>query len=234
MESCLKKLGLDADWTVLGDPERDARSRWSSRRKHCTRWDADACIFSNAGRPKRKFRLVLPLSLCHCPCPVVRTSPQTGSDSAVRRTPASCSVFRRPGSASPPAWCCRTGSCEALRRSSRTPGCALLRTLRSSQPETPSRSSRPIAAAPSRNSAPCAPPRRSPLALRQSRPGPPPVDAPAARTSPAGSASAAARSPSRWCIRPGIRAPPAAAQKPAWPCGVASCSGPYLAPGSGR
>ena len=56
MESCLKKLGLDADWTVLGDPERDARSRWSSRRKHCTRWDADACIFSNAGRPKRKFR----------------------------------------------------------------------------------------------------------------------------------------------------------------------------------
>ena len=33
MESCLKKLGLDADWTVLGDPERDARSRWSSRRK---------------------------------------------------------------------------------------------------------------------------------------------------------------------------------------------------------
>ena len=29
MESCLKKLGLDADWTVLGDPERDARSRWS-------------------------------------------------------------------------------------------------------------------------------------------------------------------------------------------------------------
>ena len=58
MGSCLKKLGLDADWTVLGDPERDARSRWSSRRKHCTRWDADACIFSIAGRPKRKFRLI--------------------------------------------------------------------------------------------------------------------------------------------------------------------------------
>ena len=57
MESCLKKLGLDADWTVLGDPERDARSRWSSRRKHCTQWDADGCIFSIAGRPKRKFRL---------------------------------------------------------------------------------------------------------------------------------------------------------------------------------
>ena len=57
MESCLKKLGLDADRTVLGDPERDARSRWSSRRKNCTRWDADGCIFSIAGRPKRKFRL---------------------------------------------------------------------------------------------------------------------------------------------------------------------------------
>ena len=56
MESCLKKLGLDADWTVLGDPERDARSRRSSRRKHCTRWDANVCIFSIAGRPKRKFR----------------------------------------------------------------------------------------------------------------------------------------------------------------------------------
>ena len=56
MESCLKKLGLDADWTVLGDPERDARSRWSSRRKNCTRWDADVCIFSIAGRPKRKSR----------------------------------------------------------------------------------------------------------------------------------------------------------------------------------
>ena len=65
MESCLKKLGLDADWTVLGDPERDARSRWSSRRKHCTRWDADACIFSNAGRPKRKFR-------CNCDAPAAR------------------------------------------------------------------------------------------------------------------------------------------------------------------
>ena len=75
--------------------------------------------------------------LCRCPSPDVRTCPQTGSDSATRKTPASSAECRRPESAPPPVSCCRTESRWEPRRSRRRPECALPGKLLSSPPETP-------------------------------------------------------------------------------------------------
>ena len=55
MESCLRKLVLDADWTVLGDPEWEAGSRWHLGGKNCAQLGANGSTLSIAGRPKRKF-----------------------------------------------------------------------------------------------------------------------------------------------------------------------------------
>ena len=140
----------------------------------------------------------------------------------------------RPRSAPPQSWCCRTESCVARRQNTRRRGCGLPGTLLSFRPERPSRSSHRTAAGPSPDSEPCTPLRRSPPSLRRSRPAHLPADERAARTSRAGSASSAARNPSRSCSRPCIGVRRAAARRSAWLYDAASSLRPCRLPGSDR